>query len=330
MKKSLLALAVLGAFAGVASAQSSVTIYGIIDVGVAKINDGTSPIWATHAVADPGVIGTHDAWNVRSSTSSRLGFRGTEDLGGGMKANFTIEHRLDPSEGTDEKGSVGMWHAQSWVSLSGGFGEVRLGRQYVPIFFTGLAMDPWGYDYNVAGGAGYTRANSPSRVNNAVTYLTPNMGGFTAQAQVAAGEGAPGVYRNLGFNVRYTAGPLDVGFGFNDIDSPATNRHWNLVGSWDLGMVKPIVGYSNGEVGANETTQWLIGARAPIGPGTLKAVYAKSTLDTGPAETDTTKYGIGYEYALSKRTSVHADFGSAKADGLTRSTGFEFGVKHVF
>lgn len=323
MKKSLLALAVLGAFAGAASAQSSVTIYGIIDVGVSKIDDGTT------SLGPATLYGAPDAWNVRSSTSSRLGFRGTEDLGGGMKANFTIEHRLDPSEGIDEKGAVGMWHGQSWVSLSGGFGEVRLGRQYVPYFFTGLAMDPWGYDYNVAGAAAFTRAGGPSRANNAVTYLSPNMGGFTAQAQVAAGEGV--TPRNLGFNVRYTAGPLDVGLGFNDIDSAATNRHWNLVGSWDLGMVKPIVGYAKGEVGAVDTKQFVLGARAPVGPGTLKAVFARSTTSTAGVDVDTDKFGIGYEYALSKRTSVHADYGTAKADApATRTNGFEFGVKHVF
>ena len=344
MKKSLLALAVLGAFAGAASAQSSVTIYGIIDVGVAKINDGTSPIGATPNAAaatfgDPGVIGTHDVWHVRSSTSSRLGFRGTEDLGGGMKANFQIEHRLDPSNGQNESGAAAMWHGASWVGVSGGFGEVGLGRQYVPMFYTGLAMDPWGYDYNVAGAAGYTRANSFSRANNAVTYLTPNFGGFTGQVQVAAGEGVAASSalgntgnRLIGFNVRYTAGPLDVGLGYNDIDDPTTNRHWNLVGSWDLGMVKPIVGYASGETTVGDTKQWLIGARAPIGPGTLKAVYARSSLDPAgaAAEFDTSKFGFGYEYALSKRTSVHADYGSAKTDGLTRSNGFEVGLKHVF
>jgi predicted porin len=155
------------------------------------------------------------------------------------------------------------------------------------------------------------------------------MGGFTAQAQVAAGEGV--TPRNLGFNVRYTAGPLDVGLGFNDIDSAATNRHWNLVGSWDLGMVKPIVGYAKGEVGAVDTKQFVLGARAPVGPGTLKAVFARSTTSTAGVDVDTDKFGIGYEYALSKRTSVHADYGTAKADApATRSNGFEFGVKHVF
>jgi predicted porin len=100
------------------------------------------------------------------------------------------------------------------------------------------------------------------------------------------------------------------------------------MGAYDLGVAKIIAGYSNGEVGAVETKQYLIGARAPVGPGTLKAVLARSTVD--PAGVDTTKYGIGYEYALSKRTSVHADFGSAKTDALTRANGFEFGVKHVF
>jgi len=334
MKKSLLALAVLGAFAGAASAQSSVTIYGIIDASIKKGNDGTSAL-----NGDPnGTINNGEAWTVGPTTSNRLGFRGTEDLGGGMKANFLFEHRFRSDTGALEAAS--FWQGSSWVSLSGSFGEVRLGRQYVPAFFIGLASDPWGYDYNVAGANSFTRGGSPiSRSSNQVTYLTPNMGGFTAQIAVAPGEGggAPasgnpetGNLRNLGFNVRYTAGPLDVGFGYNDVDAAVDTNYWNLMGSYDLGMVKPILAVSRGEVGTTETTQYLLGARAPMGAGVLKAVVARSTVDTGALETDTTKFGLGYEYMLSKRTSVHADVGTAKTDGLTRRTAFEAGVKHVF
>ncbi len=334
MKKSLLALAVLGAFAGAASAQSSVTIYGVIDASIKKGNDGTSSL-----NGDPnGTINNGEAWTVGPTTSNRLGFRGTEDLGGGMKANFLLEHRFSSDDGQPEAGT--FWQGSSWVGVSGGFGEVRLGRQYVPAFYIGLASDPWGYDYNVAGANAWTRGGHPlSRASNAVTYLTPNMGGFTAQVQVAPGEGPVNAAqgnpdtansRSVGFNVRYTAGPLDVGFGYNDLDQAATNRYWNLMGSYDLGFVKPILAYSRGEIGATETTAYLLGARAPMGAGTLKAVVARATVDTGAAETDTTKFGLGYEYALSKRTSVHADVGTAKTDGLTRRTAFEAGVKHVF
>lgn len=329
MKKSLIALAVLGSLAGAASAQSSVTIYGIIDLGVSKINNGT-----TQLNLSPVVLGARDVWSVRSSTSSRLGFRGTEDLGGGMKANFLIEHRLAPDQGTAENGTVGMWHGSSWVSLSGNFGEVRLGRQYTQAFFTALAADPWGYDYNVAGAASWTRGASGgteyTRRDNMITYLTPNMSGFTAQVGVAAGEGAAaGVGRNVGFNVAYAQGPLQLGFGYNDSDNAVNTRFWVAQAAYNFGVIRPIVSYSTSKVGSVDTKAYTIGATAPMGAnGQLKLVYAGKNPDG--SNNDTSKYGIGYQYNLSKRTSLHVDLGSAKTDNLTRATGYEAGIKHMF
>ena len=330
MKKSLIALAVLGSLAGVASAQSSVTVYGIIDLGISKLNTGTTPVTSLNANA--GLIGNPGQWTMRANTSSRLGFRGTEDLGGGMKANFLIEHRFAPDTGNYEAGATAMWHASSWVSLSGNFGEVRLGRQYTPHFYVGLAADPWGYDYNVAGAANFTRgtgaAEAPSRTDNTVTYLTPNMSGFTAQVAVAAGEGAA-TGRTLGMNVMYAQGPLQAGFGYSDRDAASTMRAWNAMVAYNFGMVRPILSYSVSTLGTVDTADYTIGATAPVGAnGVLKLVYANQNPDG--ANNDTKKFGIGYQYNLSKRTSLHADLGSAKRGSLTRLTGYEAGIKHVF
>ncbi|UUX96527.1 porin [Aquabacterium sp. J223] len=330
MKKSLIALAALGAFAGAASAQSSVTIYGIIDVGVSKLNGGTSVLNGGPA----GTIGIRDGYSVKPSTSNRLGFRGTEDLGGGLKANFVIEHRFRPDDGTLES-STTFWQGQSWVGLSGNFGEVRLGRQYVPAFYIGLASDPWGYDYNVAGANLFTRGatggTDVTRSPNAVGYRTPNLSGFTAEVQVAAGEGSAAEIsnrRNVGANVMYSGGPLSAGVGYNDTDTVATQRYWNSFVAYDLGFVRPVVAYSRTTVGTVDTTSYLVGATAPLGGGRLKAVAARKNPDGG--NNNTTKFGLGYEYFLSKRTSVHADVGTAKTQNLTRTTGVEAGVKHVF
>src|SRR5690349_21044336 len=118
MKKSLLALAVLGAFAGVASAQSSVTLFGIVDVNLRYVKNGDD-----RAQKQLGTDGIN---------SSRLGFRGVEDLGGGLKAGFWIEGAISPDVGT----SGGQtWQRRSTVSLLGNFGEVRLGRDYTPTFW---------------------------------------------------------------------------------------------------------------------------------------------------------------------------------------------------
>jgi predicted porin len=359
MKKPHLILAMLGSFAGAALAQtSSVNIFGIIDQGVSRMNNGQSTLTFTPLA----LIGRPSTWTVRSATSSRLGFRGSEDLGGGLKANFHIEHRFTPDTGGIEPRDGALttvfWNAQSWVGLSGAFGEVRLGRQYVPAFFVGITIDPWGYDYNVAGASSFTRGgNGVTAAYNAVVYRTPNLSGLTAEVMVAAGEGgAAAVYppagrigRNEGANVQYSAGPLWAGLGYNNSrqeGTPIKNRYWNLGVAYDFGFVRAIASYSvgnNNVAGNPDTRTYLVGATAPLGAGRLKAVAARYDAAVGqnfnaantllPPLTggqNTTKFGLGYEYFLSKRTSVHADAGTASTEGVSRTTGFEAGIKHAF
>src|SRR5688500_4625327 len=127
MKKSLLALAVLGAFAGAASAQSSVTIYGSLDMALMKSNGGT-------AGNNGNPNGTNKAWTLNQSNGSRLGFRGNEDLGGGLSAQFQIEHRFNPDTGNQT--STPFWAGRSYVQLSSAsMGRVYLGREYTPAFW---------------------------------------------------------------------------------------------------------------------------------------------------------------------------------------------------
>src|SRR5689334_23758725 len=136
MKKSLLALAVLGAFAGAASAQSSVTLFGIVDVNVGQVKNET-PTTSTKITR----------MSTDGINSSRLGFRGVEDLGGGMKAGFWLEAGLAPDTGA-QGGSNGIstvtFNRRSTVSLMGNFGEVRLGRDYDPSFWNLTVFDPFG------------------------------------------------------------------------------------------------------------------------------------------------------------------------------------------
>lgn len=342
MKKSLVALAVMGAFSGAAFAQSSVTVYGIIDLGVAKINDGTTAL-----VPGPAGNAVGDAWSMKTSTSSRLGFRGTEDLGNGLKANFLIEHRFTPDNGNLEAGR--FWQGSSWVGLSSGMGELRLGRDYIPAFYTALAGDPWGYDYNVAGFAGFSRAGNSAaggddaaRGSNQISYKTPNFGGLTAMVSVAAGEGAAPNGRGVGANVVYSAGPLYVSAAYHDVQRTDNldNRFMVATVAYDLGFVRPslLIARSDNVAGTapalvqREADSWILGATAPLGNGVLKAGYGVSDngAAAGTAGREVKKFGLGYQYNLSKRTSVHADVGSAKGDGQTRTQGIEAGIKHVF
>jgi len=336
MKKPRIALAVLGLFAGAASAQSSVTIYGVLDLGVSKINNGTSFLNGLPV----GLTGIKGAWNLRPSTSNRIGFRGSEDMGGGLRANFSIEHRLDPSQGTEQNGQNGFWRGHSWVGISkAGLGELRLGRQYNPALYVAQQGDPWGWDYNVGSVQVINRAgNGVTYSSNAVSYHTPVIGGFAGQFQVGAGEGGIAVNagnnadRTFGASLVYTGGPLYIGLAHNRVriqNSPNKNEYTVLTGWYDLGPIRPMLQVTSAKNVSTETSKsFVIGATAPIGAGRLKAVVA--SFDPAGSNNNTKKVGLGYEYFLSKRTSVHADVGSGKTQNQTRTTGIESGLKHTF
>ena len=153
MKKSLLALAVLGAFAGAASAQSSVTVYGLLDEGITKSNGGTS---GNNGLTSPGAA--PKAWTLQFASTPRLGFRGNEDLGGGLSAQFQIEHRFYNDTGAAQSSAI-FWNGRSYVQLSSATaGRVYLGRDYSPAFWPAVKSDPFGWDgVGQAGGAMFDR-----------------------------------------------------------------------------------------------------------------------------------------------------------------------------
>ncbi len=335
MKKSLLALAVLGAFAGAASAQSSVTIYGSLDLAVTKGNGGTAP--------NNSANGTSKAWIEKQSNGSRLGFRGNEDLGGGLSAQFQIEHRFNPDDGNQT--SAAFWQGRSYVQLSSATaGRIYLGRDYAPAFWPAVKSDPFGWDGVGQMGsdmwAGYL-TNSGVRVPNTVGYKSPSLSGFTAQAAVGLGEGVTS--RATGFNGEYAAGPIYAAMGYEKLSKGPVatdgNSVVNFAFHYDLGMVKPILYYARGKVaGGTLTNKYLmLGALAPIGGGTLKAAYGRLTPDAAaPGNGRQTKLGLGYDYPLSKRTNVYADLGMGRknqgnsATGFTNNTAYALGVKHTF
>ena len=136
MKKSLLAVAVLSAFAGAASAQSSVTIYGLVDLAVTKGNGGTAPNVAAN--------GLSEAYNMKQSSSSRLGFRGNEDMGGGLSAQFQLEQRFTPDNGIQ---STPLYGGRSYVQIThSAAGSIYMGREYGPEFWPAVKTDPFGWD----------------------------------------------------------------------------------------------------------------------------------------------------------------------------------------
>jgi predicted porin len=252
MKKSLVALAAL-AVAGIASAQSSVTLFGVVDATISSFSNKTEGYLGQSVTTSQTVL-RNSGYN-----SSRLGFRGTEDLGGGLAASFWLEGALNNDDGTGAATGGGQnWQRRSTVSLSGGFGELRLGRDYTPTFWNDTVFDPFGTNgvgtniistangYNNPGTiisqGGFTANTTYVRASNSIGYfLPPNLGGFYGQFMYSFNEKnsydpgsltppgasafianptAPGLNqragRYIGGRVGYANGPLDVALAYSE------------------------------------------------------------------------------------------------------------------
>jgi len=350
MKKSLLALAVLGAYAGVASAQSSVTLYGTFDISGKYVKADGQPRRLSEAT---------DGIN-----SSQLGFRGIEDLGGGLKASFVLLAGVNPDTGNQQGFATGkFWNRKSTVSLLGNWGELRLGRDYVPHFWNTTIFDAFGTN-GLGSSLNVFQQVAPGingyqvRSDNSIGYFLPsNLGGFYGQAMVAASEGAtnldkPGRY--IGGRIGFAAGPFDVSAGagnqrLDPFPGHPSQKSYNIGGSWDFGVAK-LLGYWDHEtlVDVKENV-FSISAVIPFGQSEVHVGYDRSKLkDSGVAPNVTTSVDqikATYQYNLSKRTAMYATVSRLSnkdptsqtlsgAAGPTiaggKSSGAEFGLRHFF
>lgn len=350
MKKSLIALAVLGGFSGTVAAQSQVTLFGVVNLSATYLkNDG---------------FGNRKSLSSSGIAGSRIGFRGVEDLGGGLRAGFWIEGIMTPDDGT---AGGQTWTRRSTVSLLGGFGEVRLGRDYTPTFWNYFSFDSfgafgWGASINVAR---FFVANGPNtsgqttflRSSNSIGYFLPNnLGGIYGQAMVAAGEGAAGKY--VGGRIGFARGPFDVAaaYGMQDQDASGSAEYktFNVGASWNLGFATLMTHFSQekSELGVvGKERRWVVGAVVPVGQSELRASYVRSDATGGSAafnSADANQIALGYLYHLSKRTALfaiatHIDnksgagfsviTGSSSPGGPTaggKSNGLAAGIRHFF
>lgn len=352
MKRSLLALAALTAFAGVASAQSSVTLFGIVDAGVARLSAGGNSKF--------GMTGS-------GYNSSRLGFRGVEDLGGGMQAGFWLEGLL-----TNDDGNVAgvNFQRRSTVSLMGNFGEIRLGRDYTPTFWNTTIYDPFGTNgvgqsltpamlANSAhvGAAIVAASNSVAAVrsNNSISYFLPPLGGAHLQVMYAFAENVSGsrrVNNYIGARGGFAAGPVSVHVAGGKTTGAATNgdndvKYLNFGGSFDAGVIKVSLIVAQEKNGADAKVQAIQpGISVPIGAGMIKAAYSR--YDLKKSNNDFNKIAVGYHYNLSKRSTIYTTVArvsnkgvsaaNVQNNGLTspgaaaggNASGVEFGLRHAF
>ncbi len=340
MKRSTLALASLATlalsttFATPALAQSSVTLFGVLDVAARQVKNNAS----------------QSRLDSSGLSSSRLGFRGTEDLGGGLRAHFWVEGALTVDDGT---ASGQTWQRRSTVGLQGGFGEVRLGREKNPSGLAWEQADPFGDTGMGAVGrfnqlAGLLPAggvnNSFSRTSNQISYYTPGSG-FFLHGAVAAGEGTLG-NKHLGLRVGYRAGPIlaSIAYGGTEVTTATDLKRTTFGASYDLKTVKLFGMFAKTDAGANDQDNYLLGISMPLGRFDLRASYNKVDGNGAFSSRSATGYALGSAYTLSRRTAVYAtvaQINNKGASNLTvatgtalspgrKSSGYEVGVRHSF
>ena len=346
MKKSLIALAVLAA-SGAAMAQSSVTLYGVLDTGL------------TYSKGEESVYGmTHVGGNV----NSRLGFRGVEDLGNGLKATFNLEAGMGVDDGTDYFTGSGMaFRRTSTVGLEGNFGSVRLGRMLTTSYLAVSRYDAFG-DTGIGASLAWNipQTGYAPRTENAISYTSPNFSGFKIGAEYGFGEKQKARdSRYFGMGATYDNGPLSLGLGYDRLNSNTMDgllaasdlKTVHLGGAYNFGVAKLLAFYKQSKVSnAPKFKTFGLGVSAPVGAaGEVRASYNnyKISDDNGKAN----QLSLGYVHNLSKRTALYGTYsylknkndsgvnmglqlnGAMTGAGLSDSGaqhGLQVGIRHAF
>ena len=363
MKKSLIALAVL-ATAGAASAQSSVQLFGVVDLSL---------------VRSKGTVSSKTQLTNNGIGANQIGFRGVEDLGGGMYAGFWLEAWHNPDNGTGlatnlnnqatgtsaaTAGTQGLtFNRRSTVSVGGSWGELRLGRDYTPSYWNIANFDPWG-NLGVAKSvtteaAGPVTGATGVRASNSITYLyggqafnaTSRGGndGFGGSLMYYMGENNNNVANSKDGNgysgrLSYQAGPWNVAVASGKTKYLAGDiRQTNFGGIYDFGVARVIGQVVRDKNGAVKAKGYLLGASAPVGAvGQLRASYSQYETDVA-GNPKVKKVGLGYVHNLSKRTALFATLAQVRNSGGSsfslyqsvtapngKSSAYEAGVRHNF
>ncbi|MEF8704684.1 MAG: porin [Candidatus Accumulibacter sp. UW26] len=361
MQKKLIALAVASLASGAAFAQTNVTMYGIADAGY------------VYSQGDALVSGTNEFSGVQSGllSGSRIGFKGEEALGNGLKAIFTLEYSLsiDNNSGIGNTQGGGLNARQQFVGLSGGFGTVALGRQYSPGYMATVNNDPAGgaafepQSFMTAQAGNTITPNSGARWDNALTYTSPNWGGFTGKAIYSFGENSsctvagtpPTTFTSLNDNCvsltdngRWALGANFATGAFN-VDAVYQSRQsvmpvgvvsnspfwgddineWYVGGSFDLKFVKLMASYQDQDdknATNNDNSTWTVGAVVPLGNFGIHLQYAQTDFDQGLIDGKSNGAMVAGTYALSKRTTAYAGYVWTKNDNDSMGLGPVGGV----
>jgi predicted porin len=353
MQKKLIALAVASVVsAPVFAAGSSVSVYGVIDVAVesSKLTNNVS----TSRMVSGG------------NTTNRLGFKGSEDLGNGLMANFVLEHQPNPDNGTDANAAA-FWHRTAKVGISSkSWGQVNFGRQYSPWFSTRAGNDIF---YTAGVGSNYSLHAGLTRISNSIRYDSNSINGFKMAASYSFGnqaacavadtgqEDTTGACKKLGsgagVSIAYGNGPLKLAYAYDTqaraVGTGNDDRKLNhLAGSYDFKVVKLVAGWNSMKMGpATDWRTWYVGGVMPVmGKDLIKLEYTRrNNRATGVSNGDSNLIAIGYEHPMSKRTNLYATYAKMNNDsaataamlgtGVTPGAGFDpsafqMGIRHKF
>lgn len=317
------------------------------------------------ATSAAGVKSTNKGISSQQSVS-RIGFTGTEDLGGGMKANFTLEYYIEPDNGSGigagTAATVASTARQAFGGISGGFGSVNVGNQTTLIALTNGTSDFHGGVNTVGYSAGN---NQNSRRSNMIQYTTPSFNGLTASVQTGfAGAASSTTGNNTAVRIAYANVPLtvaaatettkmtklsigNIGATLNndfanvtrttDLSNDLADRKRNAYGAtYDLGVAK--VGFTHSDAKAGSAADAgkfevnSFGVSAPIGAWTLNATTDSGKFtDSGAASAKISAYQLSAYYALSKRTNLYAITGQVKNKATTaKDSQYAIGLRHQF
>ena len=348
MKKTYLGYMLAAVFCSTVYAQSNVTIYGVMDYGlITRDVDGSN----RRNALDSGI-----------SAGSRIGFKGTEDLGNGMKVGFMLENGFNGDVGQAAQGGR-LFGRTAWLNIAGRYGELRAGRQTIFGYEWLPAASPFGTTYSQAQFATiFDYQNVSDRIDNALFYFTPNMNGFEVGIGYSrSGDGQEDADNRkdnavLTAGAKYTNGPLLVVFSYDRKDDAKANHgsghddieHMGLGATYDFKVVKLYAAVGQLEnrdfnSHADKEKSWLLGFSTPIGKmGSLFGTYQQvnGVRNKNEFGLDSKRKGIalGYTYKLSKRTNLYAlaskyKHAAQREDDKLRladATEFGFGIRHNF
>ena len=330
MNKSLIALAALAVLAstGAAFAQSTVTIYGRIDNSIGAQKDlGKSTQNKMFYGGNGGL------------TTPRLGFRGTEDLGGGLKANFQLEQRIDTTSGAEEGPT---FKGAALVGLSGGFGTIRAGRmvtQYDDVRALSYANNVFDSAFSPADNGVFKSGGDYSkRHNSQIRYEMPAMGGVYGGVSYAFEQTASKGDTMTGFMLGYKDGPLNVALGYQD--EKTKSKYSGIAGSYNFGVVSVSAGFytrKGSTTALGKDDEFTAGINVPVAPAiNVSLGYASSkTKVNGKATGKSDGFGLGATYDLSKRTKLYVGYRThniknAASVKTTDTAIYAVGARHDF